>query len=103
VVLSDEAAERALPLLETALEAQVAHLREEGRETEAVRLQEHISRVRDGLRQRTYARGLEYFLPYLYPEFTTLLDYVPDESVIVIEEPSRLAEEYSTTSTICTR
>jgi transcription-repair coupling factor (superfamily II helicase) len=94
VILSEEAADRALPLLEAALEEQAARLREAGRETEAARLEDQISRVRDGLRQRTYARGLEYFLPYLYDQFTTLLDYVPDDSIIVVEEPSRLAEEY---------
>jgi transcription-repair coupling factor (superfamily II helicase) len=94
VILSDEAADRALPLLEVALEEQVARLREAGRETEAARLEDQISRVRDGLRQRTYPRGLEYLLPFLYDEFTTLLDYVPGDSIIVVEEPSRLAEEY---------
>jgi len=96
VLLSEEIVAAAVPRIESALAEQSAHLQSEGKDTEAVRLEDSVSRVLESLREHQYARGMEYFLPYLYEEPTTVLDYLPEGATIVIDEPSHLAEEYQT-------
>ena len=95
VILSDETVARAVPLIEAALAQQSARLHEEGKETEAYRLEDSVSRVLESLRQHGYARGLEYFLPYLYDRPSTVLDYLPAGSVVIVDEPSHVATDYA--------
>jgi transcription-repair coupling factor (superfamily II helicase) len=46
------------------------------------------------LEQMDYFPGVEYYLPYLYPEEHTLFDYLPADTLVVVDEPMRLAENY---------
>ncbi len=94
VMLSEELVDAAVPRIEAALAKQSAKLQSEGKDTEAVRLEDAASRVLEGLREHQYVRGLEYFLPYLYDAPTTVLDYLPPGAVIVIDEPTHLHDEY---------
>jgi len=95
VLLSEGVVDRALPLIEKALKEQTQALRSDGKELEAERLGERIADVVQALRQRAYIRGIEYFLPFLYPEQSTLLDYLPEGSLVVIVEPGRVEENYT--------
>ena len=83
-----------MPRIEAALAKQSAQLQSEGKDTEAVRLEDAASRVLEALREHQYVRGLEYFLPYLYDEPTTVLDYLPAGATVVIDEPTHLHDEY---------
>ncbi len=94
VRLTEAAAARARPLIEAALRAQFDLLESAGKGLEAARLEERIGDVLQALDQRAHARGLEYFLPFLYPESATLLDYLPADSVVILDEPGRLVERY---------
>ena len=94
VILSEEVVARAVPLIEEALAEQSARLQEDGKDTEAVRLEDSVSRLLEALRQHGYARGLEYFLPYLYEKPSTLLDYLPAGAMVIVDEPSRVAADY---------
>jgi len=94
VLLTEEAVARALPPIEASLSQQAGALRAAGKELEAERLEGRIADVIQGLRQRVYVRGLEYLLPFLYPDAPTVLDHLPADSIVVVDEPGRLAEHY---------
>ncbi len=44
--------------------------------------------------QRAYFNGVEYYLPYLYPEGATLLDYLPEETAVILDEPEHIAHAF---------
>jgi len=94
MLLTREALDRAIPRIREAGEAQAAELRAEGREPEADRLGGRLGELIEALEQQTYPRGIEYLLPFFYPEPTTALDYLPPDAVVIVEEPQRLSEEY---------
>ncbi|MGD0111755.1 MAG: transcription-repair coupling factor [Armatimonadota bacterium] len=95
VLLSNESVERAVPLIEAALAEQARALRSNGKDMEAERLEARIRDIVQALQQKVYVRGLEYFLPFLYPEQTNLLDYLPSGATAVVDEPGRVEEHYS--------
>jgi len=94
VHLTKEAAARAVPLIEASLETHADLLRSSGKDLEAARLEDRIGEVLQALDQRAYVRGLEYFLPFLYPQSATLLDYLPEEAVLVLDEPPQMTDQY---------
>ena len=48
-------------------------------------------------RQGLPAAGADAMLPLLYPKLDTLLDYLPESAVLVLDEPARLEEAAKTT------
>ena len=56
------------------------------------KLREEIGHEIDLLRQNQYFSGLYKYIALLYPERSTLLDYMPEDALLVIDEPARLTE-----------
>ncbi|WEK54278.1 MAG: transcription-repair coupling factor [Candidatus Cohnella colombiensis] len=56
------------------------------------RLQGEISREIELLRQCIYFDEIYKYISLLYPERQTLLDYIPKDTVLLMDEPSRLGE-----------
>ena len=94
VLLAEQAAGRAQRYIEQTATAHAELLRSEGKDAEASRLEERTQEVLQALADRVHVRGLEYFLPFLYPEPTTALDCLPPEALVIVDEPSRLAQHY---------
>jgi transcription-repair coupling factor (superfamily II helicase) len=95
MTLETEATERATEQIQSLLRAQVRQLEEEGAEEAAQHLE---SKVKDDLRGfalHSYRRGMEYYLPYLWEEPTRVLDYLPQNAAIIVDEPERTEETYS--------
>lgn len=88
-----EAVARAVAQLKKELPARMAALKkvnEEGRGVEhADRLDERVAGDIAQLQAGTYADQSEYYIPYLYPDPATALDYLPAEAVLVLDEPSQ--------------
>jgi transcription-repair coupling factor (superfamily II helicase) len=95
VLLTEEALARGMPLIEKAALEQAAKLAAQGKETEAARLRERSAEVVEALRQGVHSPGLEYLLPFLFPDPTTVLDYLPRDAVVVVDEPDRVPERYA--------
>ena len=89
-LLEDEATARALPSIRASLEAQLRRLPAEA----ARRLEAEARRDIELLEQRTYAPGQEYYLPYLFPQRATLLNYLPEDASVTIEEPHSCGEAF---------
>ncbi|WP_123042690.1 transcription-repair coupling factor [Cohnella candidum] len=56
------------------------------------RLESEISREIDLLRQNVYFSEIYKYVSLLYPERQTLLDYVPKDTLLIMDEPNRLGE-----------
>jgi len=80
--------------IEQAAADQVKRLTEEGKDQEAQRLRQRVAEITEALQQGAYAQGLEYYLPFLYAQRATVLDYLPDDGLVVADEPAHLRERY---------
>ena len=56
------------------------------------KLTEKIGWEIDQLRQGSSFQGLYKYISLLYPDYQNLLDYMPEDTVIVVDEPSRVLE-----------
>ncbi len=56
------------------------------------RLSSEISREIDLLRQNVYFSEIYKYISLLYPERQTLLDYIAKDTIVLMDEPNRLAE-----------
>lgn len=52
-------------------------------------LAETFSEILERLQAGVFFSGIEQFLPYLYPEQATLIDYLPGNAIMIMDEPQR--------------
>lgn len=71
------------------LEEQLARMPDRKART---RLEETISGEIERLRERQYFQDIFKYIALLYPERHTLLDYFPPDTILMVDEPLRLAE-----------
>ncbi|WP_019006066.1 transcription-repair coupling factor [Cohnella laeviribosi] len=81
----NNAAQHAYELLEKQLERMTDRQAKE-------RLRGEIAREIDLLRQNVYFPEIYKYISLLYPERHTLLDYVPKDTLLLMDEPNRLTE-----------
>ena len=65
-----------------------ANLDDRGAE-HAERLEERVEGDIAQLQSHAYFDAMEYYLPYLYPDAVCALDYIPDDALIILDEPSQ--------------
>ncbi len=106
ILLTPERVERAVPLIRDALKLRLMDVSpepirlpgEDGKPEDllspADRLTAKIGHEIELLQQRAYFNGVEYYLPYLYPEGAILLDYLPEETAVMLDEPEHLAHAF---------
>jgi len=97
VLLTREWVDRALPSIRTAFRREMDRLFEAGKKREGERLRERMKADLEALEGLRPTPELFHYVAYLYPELNTLLDYLPEESALVIDEPNRVqqaAEEF---------
>jgi transcription-repair coupling factor (superfamily II helicase) len=105
LLLTPERVETALPAIRAALDARLqtishAPIRlpgEDGTEellSPAERLSAKVGHELELLRQGAYFTGVEYYLPYLYPEGATLLDYLPADTAVILDELEHIAHTF---------
>jgi len=94
LLLEAENTEEACAFISLALEKQVEQLEEQKEKEAALHLAQKVRDDLLALSQMTYRRGLEYYLPYLWPEPSRPADYLPPETLLILDEPPRLEENY---------
>jgi transcription-repair coupling factor (superfamily II helicase) len=75
--------------IENALRAEVRRLRERERFEEARRLEDGVHKDLERLSHAAHGAGLEHYLPFFYDRLASLLDYVPPEGLLFVDEPVR--------------
>lgn len=78
----------AADLLQQYLREQVVSLEAQGRHSDADALEIRVSKHIAGLRDASPFNGIEYYLPYLCPDSVCLLDWLPDDALVLWDEPS---------------
>jgi len=106
ILLTPERVEQAVPLIREALQLRLGDIShapirlpgEDGKPEDllspADRLAAKIGYEVELLQQRVYFNGVEYYLPYLYSEGATLLDYLPEETAVILDEPEHIAHAF---------
>ena len=106
ILLAPEHVEAAEPAIRAVLEAQLQVISrepirlpgEDGKPEDllspADRLSSKIGNELELLGQGAYFNGVEYYLPYLHPEGATLLDYLPADAAVILDEPDHLAHAF---------
>ena len=61
----------------------------------ADRLSSKIGYELELLGQANYFNGVEYYLPYLFPEGATLLDYLPVATTVILDEPEHTSYAFA--------
>ncbi len=93
VPFEDDAIAGAVSRLRRELPARVAALKkanlEERGAEHAERLEERIEGDIAQLQAHITFDTLEYYLPYLYPDAVCALDYIPENALIIVDEPSQ--------------
>jgi len=90
LLASDELRQKAARVLEGLLEREAARLADEGETRAAAKLDTTVREHIDALASGRAAHGLEYYLPLLYEARHTLVDYLADGALIVVDEPLRM-------------
>jgi transcription-repair coupling factor (superfamily II helicase) len=95
LLLEADNTEEACAFISLALEKQVEQLEAQKEKEAALHLAQKVRDDLLALSQMTYRRGLEYYLPYLWPEPSLPADYLPAETLLILDKPPRLEENYA--------
>lgn len=94
-VLLDRAfVDQAVPRIRSEVNEQARSLTESGDARSAERLREKVEDDLLRIDNLAYFDELEYYLPYLLPEEVSVFDYLPDDAVIVLDEPMQIRSHW---------
>ena len=71
-------------------------LREKGKKESAIRIEEQVKQSIEQIQNEISPRGLELYIPYTDIEIVSILDYLPKETVLVMDEPIKIISRYKT-------
>ncbi len=75
--------------IENALREEFRKLRQRERYDQAKRLDEAVREDLERLSTTAHAAGLEHYLPYFFDRPASILEYLPEDSLIFVDEPVR--------------
>ena len=91
VVLDKETIRQGIKAIEK--EAQKSQMKTE----EGARVRQIAAELKDQLEEMEHIAGAESFVRYFYKKTESLLEYLPENTLVVIDEPNRLTEHAKTT------
>ncbi len=91
ILLTRDAVDRALPQIKRAFRRELDRLMADDKRREADRLRQRRDEDLELLDHLRPADTLVHYLPYVYSERATLGDYLPDDCLVVVDEPVRIA------------
>ncbi|MFQ6098874.1 MAG: CarD family transcriptional regulator, partial [Armatimonadota bacterium] len=97
VPLTRSVAARAAPIIRNALQRETARLRRAEHIAEAERWVARVEGDLERIETLQPVHAIEHYLPYLYERLDCVLDYLPEDALLVIDEPVRLkshADQY---------
>lgn len=87
------ALDSAVEAIERAARLQAERLRKLGAEEAARSLEERTNRNLERLVEGMHFPGIDQYKPYFHDKLETLLDYVDESQVILVDEPARVREQ----------
>jgi len=99
LVYSDDTLKKAIGRIQKEYVTVHAGAFQKGLHEEAKNLHQYAGEILEKLSEQKGFRGVEQFSQYFYPEGACLLDYLPDDTLLIFDEPSRIAEHVQTVTT----
>ncbi len=94
VVIDGDNSRKAVARIRRELDAQVKSLTDSGDSESAKRLSDKIEDDIQRIENLAYFDEVEYYLPYLHPEETSLFDYLPSDALVVLDEPMQIKSHW---------
>ncbi len=92
VLLTREWVDRALPSIRTAFRRELDRLVDAEKTREAERLRDRMKSDVEALEALRPTPDLLHYVAYLYPQLNTVLDYLPDDAALIVDEPARVQQ-----------
>lgn len=97
MVLDQDSITRGIKAIEKEAKAVQKKLRDEFKTEEATRVRDLAEEVKDRMGEFQHFAGAENFIHYFYKKTVSFLDYFPENTLVVLDEPNRLTEHAKTT------
>ena len=97
VVLDKETIRQGIKAIEKESQKCQKKFRDEMKTEEGARVRQIAAELKDQLEEMEHIAGAESFVRYFYKKTESLLEYLPENTLVVIDEPNRLTEHAKTT------
>ena len=97
VVLDKETIRQGIKAIEKEAQKSQKKFRDEMKTEEGARVRQIAAELKDQLEEMEHIAGAESFVRYFYKKTESLLEYLPENTLVVIDEPNRLTEHAKTT------
>ncbi len=94
VVLTAANADSAAESIHAEMQEQIRKFEEADQSEEAARLEAKVEDDISRLTNLAYFDGIEGYLPYIYPEEYSILDYLTPSAIVVFDEPHQTASQW---------
>ena len=94
IIYDEEIAKKAVTRIRRELQAQLKSLDDSGDGEAKDRLKEKIESDILSIQDSSYFDDIEYYLPYLHSEDTSIFDYIPQDTLVVIDEPMQIKSHW---------
>ena len=97
MILDKETIERGLKAIEKEAKTVWKKLRDEFKTEEAARIRKVADEIKNQIQEFEHFSGAENFIRYFYKNPVSLLDYFPEDTLVILDEPNRLVEHAKAT------
>lgn len=97
MVLDQDSITRGIKAIEKEAKVVQKKLRDEFKTEEAARVRDLAEEVKDRMGEFQHFAGAENFIHYFYKKTVSFLDYFPENTLVVLDEPNRLTEHAKAT------
>ena len=97
MVLDKETIRQGIKAIEKEAQKSQKKFRDEMKTEEGARVRQIAAELKDQLEEMEHIAGAESFVRYFYKKTESLLEYLPENTLVVIDEPNRLTEHAKTT------
>ncbi len=94
VLLDSENCARAAERIRRELESQAKNLEDQGDHEAAQRLRENVEDDILRIESGAYFDEIEFYLPYLHPDECSAFDYLPSDTILVLDEPMQIKSHW---------
>ena len=85
--------QKAIPRIKEDLKQTMNKLREEGKKDSAHKIEEDVKEAIEQISHNISPKGLELYVPYTDLKLVSILDYIPKESLLIVDEPVKIKDK----------
>ena len=93
IIFPLEVVKKALPNIKEDLKRLTTKLREEGKKESALRIEDSVKEVIEHINEDMSPKGLELYVPYTDLKLVSILDYLPKDALIFVDEPTKVKDK----------